>query len=159
MDDIETKDNRMGSPVKSGKLNFFDISTDNLRKEFSLQELSNKIESLVPPDSGFKEVSSWEEFESIRGMLRFLADYKERTESEYFISPQAEQIYNLVKLQGEAQQKALGITVGLYKNNAKAKAWWRKLSSTVHPDRCKHSGATSATEELNRLYKEMTGNG
>ena len=149
----------MGSSVQSGKLNFFDIPTDSLKEEFSLKELSNKIKSLVLPDSGFMEVSSWEEFESIRGMLRFLADYKERTESEYFISPQAELIYNLVKLQGEAQQKALGITVDLYKTKAKAKTWWRKLSSIVHPDKCKHSGATSATEELNRLYEEMMKNG
>lgn len=159
MSDFETKDKTMSSPAQPGISNFFDIPTDTLKKEFSLQELSEKINSLVLPDSGFKEISSWEEFESIRGMLRFLANYKERTESEYFISAQAELIYNLVNLQGEAQQKALGITVDLYKSNAKAKTWRRKLSSIVHPDKCKHSGATSATEELNRLHEEMIKHG
>lgn len=159
MESFETKGKDMGDSSQSGKLNLFDISTDALREEISLQELSNRIKSLVLSDSGFKGLASWDEFESIRGMLRFLAEHKERTESEYFISPQAELIYSLVMLQGEAQQKALGITVDLYKSNAKAKTWWRKLSSIVHPDRCKHSGATSAAEELNRLYEEMIRNG
>ena len=159
MDDLEPKENTMSSSVQSGISNFLDTPTDILKKELSLQELSEKIKSLVLPDSGFKEIYSWEEFESIRGMLRFFADYKKRAESEYFISPQAKLIYNLVNLQGEAQQKALGITVDLYKSNAKAKAWRRKLSSIVHPDKCKHSDATSATEELNRLYEEMIKNG
>ncbi|MDP9664383.1 UNVERIFIED_ORG: hypothetical protein J2W16_002103 [Pseudomonas cremoricolorata] len=159
MSDIITKGNTMDGSAKPGVSNFFDVPTDTLRKEFSLQEISEKINSIVLPDSGFKEISSWEEFDSIRGMLRFLANYKERTESEYFISPEAELIYNLVNLQGEAQQKALGITVDLYKSNTKAKTWRRKLSSIVHPDKCKHSGATSATEELNRLYEEMIKHG
>lgn len=159
MEDLDIKDNAMGSSIQSGKLNFFDIPTDTLKREFSLPELSNKIKSLVLPESGFNGVSSWDEFESIRGMLRFLAEYKERTESVYFISPQAELIYSLVNLQGEAQQKALGITVDLYKTNSKAKTWWRNLTRIVHPDKCKHSGAEFAAAELNRLYEEMMKNG
>ncbi|HDR9163783.1 TPA: hypothetical protein QDB28_004189 [Burkholderia vietnamiensis] len=140
-------------------LSFFDGPLEYLSDKYSLEEFSKKIESTIPPESGFKGLSSWEEFESIRGMLRFLAVYNERAASEYFISPQTELIYNLVKLQGEAQQKALGITVALYKSNAKAKTWWRKLSSVIHPDRCKHRDATQAAGELNRLYEEMMKNG
>lgn len=140
-------------------LSFFDRPLEYLSDKYSLEELSKKIESKIPPESGFKGLSSWEEFESIREMLRFLAVYNERAASEYFISPQAELIYNLVKLQGEAQQKALGITLALYKSNAKAKTWWRKLSSAIHPDRCKHRDATQAAGELNRLYEEMMKNG
>lgn len=141
------------------QLILFDSSLEILKKQFSLEELSKKVESVVPSECGFKGLSSWEEFESIRGMLQFLAVYKERADRDYFISPQTELLYNLVKLQGEAQQKALGITVSLYKSNVKAKTWWRKLSSVVHPDRCKHQSATPATEELNRLYEDLMKNG
>ena len=141
------------------ELKFFDDPQEILAEKFSLKEISDKVKSAVPTDCGFKGISSWDEFESIRTMLRFLATYKERVDEDYFISPQTEVLYKLVELQGEAQQNALGITIGLYKSKAKAKTWWRKLSSVVHPDRCNHRSATRATEELNRLYEEMLKNG
>lgn len=138
---------------------FLDSPVEQLKKQFPIAEISKKVVAALPPECGFKGLASWEEFESIRGMLRFLAAYQERANRDYFISHQTELIYSLVKLQGEAQQSALGVTSTLYRSNAKAKAWWRKLSLIVHPDRCKHRGATSATEQLNLLYEEMMKHG
>lgn len=152
-------DGNMSKSALPEGLKFFDDSLETLKEKFSLDEISDKIASVVPVDCGFKGISSWDEFESIRKMLLFLAIYKERTDEDYFISPQTELLYKLVELEGVAQQNALRITVSLYKSKTQAKIWWRKLSLVVHPDRCNHRSATRATEELNRLYEEMLKNG
>ena len=140
-------------------LEFFGDSLETLKKKFRLKEISKKIASLMPDDCEFKELLSWKDFESKRKIFLFLAIYKERMNEDYFISSRTEALYKLTQLQGEEQQKALGVEVGFYKSKAKANAWFRPLSMLVHPDRSKHRSAQRAFAKLKEIHEEMLKNG
>jgi hypothetical protein len=141
------------------ELEFFGESLETLKKRFPLKEISEKIASAMPAEFEFEGLLSWEDFESKRKMLLFLAIYKKRMDEDYFLSPRTEALYKLAELQGEEQQKALGVELSLYKSKAKANAWFRKLSLLVHPDRSNHRSAERAFAELNRIHEEMLKNG
>jgi hypothetical protein len=79
------------------------------------------------------------------------------TESDYFVSPTAEIVYSIVKLDGEQRLKALGINRSHYKDAAKAKKWRNDLAAKVHPDKCAHPQAATAMDEITALYKNMVG--
>jgi PhoPQ-activated pathogenicity-related protein len=79
------------------------------------------------------------------------------TESDYFVSPTAEIIYSIVKLDGEDRLKALGINRSHYKDPAKAKQWRNEMAAKVHPDKCTHPQAAIAIDEVTALYKNMVG--
>ena len=77
------------------------------------------------------------------------------SESSYFVSPEAEIIYNITKLDGEARLKALGVNRSHYKDAKKAKDWRNNLAMKVHPDYCTHSHAARAMDEITSLYENM----
>ncbi len=77
--------------------------------------------------------------------------------SSYFVSETARLIYALVELDGENQQRALGLTPTHYRDAAKAKEWYRGIAKIVHPDHSHHSKAEDAMGELDRIYRRMVG--
>ena len=79
----------------------------------------------------------------------------QNTESDYFVSPTAEIVYSIIKLDGEQRLKALGINRSHYKDNDKAKKWRNDLAAKVHPDKCAHPQAATAMDEITALYKNM----
>jgi hypothetical protein len=79
----------------------------------------------------------------------------QNTDSDYFVSPTAEIVYNIVKLDGEQRLKALGINRSHYKDGDKAKKWRNDLAAKVHPDKCAHPQAATAMDEITALYKNM----
>ncbi len=81
----------------------------------------------------------------------------QNTDSDYFISPQAEIVFSIVKLDGEQRLKALGINKSHYKNPDKAKKWRNDLAIKVHPDKCAHPHAAKAMDEITALYDNMVG--
>jgi hypothetical protein len=81
----------------------------------------------------------------------------QNTESDYFVSPTAEIVYSIVKLDGEQRLKALGVNGSHFKDATKAKKWRNDLAAKVHPDKCIHPQATIAMDEITALYKNMVG--
>ena len=81
----------------------------------------------------------------------------QNTESDYFVSPTAEIVYSIIKLDGEQRLKALGVNGSHFKDVAKAKKWRNDLAAKVHPDKCVHPQATIAMDEITALYKNMVG--
>lgn len=79
------------------------------------------------------------------------------TDSDYFVSPTAEIVYSIVKLDGEQRLKALGVNGSHFKDASKAKKWRNDLAAKVHPDKCAHPQATTAMDEITALYKNMVG--
>jgi hypothetical protein len=79
----------------------------------------------------------------------------QNTESDYFVSPTAEIVYSIVKLDGEQRLKALGVNRSHYKDGDKAKKWRNDLAARVHPDKCTHPQAATAMDEVTALYKNM----
>jgi hypothetical protein len=79
------------------------------------------------------------------------------TDSDYFVSPQAEIVFSIIKLDGEQRLKALGINKSHYKNSDKAKKWRNELATKVHPDKCTHPHAARAMDEITALYENMVG--
>ncbi|UYM14470.1 hypothetical protein [Endozoicomonas euniceicola] len=60
---------------------------------------------------------------------------------DYFVSKEAEIIFYLSVLTGEAQQEMLNIAPSFYKDKKKAKAWRDKVIKKIHPDKSKHPDA------------------
>jgi len=145
----------MSSATDTDAMGILDMPLDEVKTKYSLEELSSKLQPLLPDSVAFEGVKEWAEFDRLRDIFRFFASLNQK----YFVSEQAEAIYALTELDGAQQQKALGIVSAHYKSKAKAKEWWRKYSSLLYPDRCQHVNATKATAELNRLYEEMGKNG
>ena len=81
----------------------------------------------------------------------------QNTESDYFVSPDAEIVYSIIKLDGEQRLKALGINRTHYKNPDKAKKWRNDLAMKIHPDKCAHPHAGKAMDEITALYDNMVG--
>ena len=81
----------------------------------------------------------------------------QNTESDYFVSPDAEIVYSIIKLDGEQRLKALGINRTHYKNSDKAKKWRNDLAMKIHPDKCAHPHAGKAMDEITALYDNMVG--
>jgi hypothetical protein len=77
------------------------------------------------------------------------------TDSDYFISPEAEIIYSIIKLDGESRLKALGVNRTHYRDAKKAKEWRNNLAMKVHPDKCFHPLADQAIDEITAIYKNM----
>jgi hypothetical protein len=77
------------------------------------------------------------------------------TDSDYFISPEAEIIYSIIKLDGESRLKALGVNRTHYRDAKKAKEWRNNLARKVHPDKCFHPLAGQAIDEITAIYKNM----
>lgn len=75
----------------------------------------------------------------------------------YFVSETARFIYALVELDGENQQRALGLTPAHYRNRDTAQTWYRGVAMMVHPDHCHHPKAKEAMGELDRIYRRMVG--
>jgi hypothetical protein len=81
----------------------------------------------------------------------------QNTESDYFVSPDAEIVYSIIKLDGEQRLKALGINKSHFKDSDKAKKWRNDLAMKVHPDKCAHPHAAKAMDEITALYDNMVG--
>jgi cell division protein FtsB len=79
----------------------------------------------------------------------------QNTESDYFVSPDAEIVYSIIKLDGEQRLKALGINKSHFKDSDKAKKWRNDLAMKVHPDKCAHPHAAEAMEEITALFENM----
>ncbi|MCW7556227.1 hypothetical protein NX722_27080 [Endozoicomonas gorgoniicola] len=77
---------------------------------------------------------------------------------DYFVSKEAEMIFYLSVLTGEAQQDMLNIVPSFYKDKKKAKAWRDEIIKKIHPDKSNHPDAKKATEVLNLLYERMLKN-
>jgi|GEM_PF-2851631 len=75
----------------------------------------------------------------------------------YFISEAARYIYALVVLDGENQQRELGLMPSHYRDAKLAKSWRDSIARKVHPDICHHSQAHQASDALDRLYRRMLG--
>lgn len=97
------------------------------------------------------------ELEAENAALKQQLATAQTTESDYFVSPTAEIIYSIVKLDGEDRLKALGINRSHYKDPAKAKQWRNELAAKIHPDKCTHPQAAIAIDEVTALYKNMVG--
>ncbi|MEO0452793.1 MAG: hypothetical protein AAFY98_01490 [Verrucomicrobiota bacterium] len=78
-------------------------------------------------------------------------------QSGYFASEESRIIYALLHLDGEARARELEITEDLFSDKDKARAWKKKLSNLIHPDRSKHHLAEEAQQKLNVLYERITG--
>jgi cell division protein FtsB len=81
----------------------------------------------------------------------------QNTDSDYFVSPEAEIVYSIINLDGEQRLKALGVNKTHYKNSDKAKKWRNDLAKKVHPDKCAHPHAGKAMDEITALYENMVG--
>jgi hypothetical protein len=81
----------------------------------------------------------------------------QNTESDYFVSPDAEIVYSIIKLDGEQRLKALGINKSHYKDSDKAKKWRNDIAKKIHPDKCAHPHAAKAMDEIVALYDNMVG--
>jgi cell division protein FtsB len=79
------------------------------------------------------------------------------TDSDYFVSPTAEIVYSIVKLDGEQRLKALGVNGSHFRDADKAKKWRNDIAAKVHPDKCAHPQAATAMDEITALYKNMVG--
>ena len=76
---------------------------------------------------------------------------------DYFVSHQARLIYALVELEGEGRQRALGLTPAHYRSPEMARQWRNDVAKLIHPDVCHHPKAHAAADELENVYREMTG--
>ena len=81
----------------------------------------------------------------------------QNTDSDYFVSPEAEIVYSVIKLDGEQRLKALGINRSHYKDADKAKKWRNTIVKKIHPDKCAHPHAGKAMDEIVALYDNMVG--
>ncbi len=81
----------------------------------------------------------------------------QNTDSDYFVSPTAEIVYSIVKLDGEQRLKALGVNGSHYKDADKAKKWRNDLAAKVHPDKCAHPDADRAMNKVTAIYQNMVG--
>jgi hypothetical protein len=81
----------------------------------------------------------------------------QNTDSDYFVSPEAEIVYSVIKLDGEQRLKALGINRSHYKDADKAKKWRNTIVKKIHPDKCAHPYAGKAMDEIVALYDNMVG--
>ena len=79
------------------------------------------------------------------------------SDSDYFVSPTAEIVYSIVKLDGEQRLKALGVNGSHFRDTDKAKKWRNDIAAKVHPDKCAHPQAATAMDEITALYKNMVG--
>jgi hypothetical protein len=79
----------------------------------------------------------------------------QNTDSDYFVSPAAEIVYSIVKLDGEQRLKALGVNGSHYKDADKAKKWRNDLAAKVHPDKCAHPDADKAMNKVTAIYQNM----
>jgi cell division protein FtsB len=79
----------------------------------------------------------------------------QNTDSDYFVSPQAEIVYSIIKLDGEQRLKALGINKSHFKDANKAKKWRNDIAKKVHPDKCAHPQAAQAMDEITAIFENM----
>lgn len=75
---------------------------------------------------------------------------------DYFVSEAARWIYALVELDGDNQQRALGLTPTHYRDADRARSWHRQVAKVIHPDISHHPKAHEATDQLDRIYRRMT---
>ena len=110
------------------------------------------------PQPNIKELQTQiAKLEAENASLKQLLIAAQNTDSDYFVSPTAEIVYSIVKLDGEQRLKALGINRTHYKNSDKAKKWRNDLAMKIHPDKCAHPHAGKAMDEITALYDNMVG--
>lgn len=76
---------------------------------------------------------------------------------KYFQSEGQRVVYSLLELNGQARQKALGVTVKHYGDMAIAQEWRDNLAKIIDPNNCCDPDAVVAMTELDEMYSEMIG--
>lgn len=77
--------------------------------------------------------------------------------NEFFISQEEEYIFYLTQLDGEVRQQKLKALPPLYANKKAATLWRNKIIQIIHPDKSRHPFVNKASQQLELMYKEMTG--
>jgi cell division protein FtsB len=136
-------------------------------KAASWQALADKLNGVTPPTKakklGIAELKSTikvlqqqvEKLEAKNAAINQRLIVAQKNNSKYFISPEAEIVYNIVELDGEQRLKALGVNRTHYRDAKKAKEWRNNLAMKIHPDKCTHSFAARAMDEITAIYENM----
>jgi hypothetical protein len=122
-------------------------------KAKSWADLAEKIK----PDPTAQLQSEIERLKAENAELKQQLAAAQSSESDYFVSPTAETIYQVIKLDGEQRLKALGINKSHYKDADKAKKWRNDIAMKVHPDKCAHPHAAEAMDEITAIFENMVG--
>lgn len=123
------------------KANSWAALAEKLNPQPSIKELQAEIDRLKVENAALKQQLAT----------------AQNTDSDYFVSPEAEIVYSIINLDGEQRLKALGVNKTHYKNSDKAKKWRNDLAKKVHPDKCAHPQAGKAMDEITALYENMVG--
>ena len=75
--------------------------------------------------------------------------------SIYFVSKEHKYVFALCYLDKAIRMELLGINEELYEDKEKAKEWYHRIATIVHPDICKLPNCEKAVAKLNELYAGM----
>ncbi len=127
-------------------------------KARSWAALADKLNNPKPAKPTIKVLQAQiAELKAENAALKQLLATAQNTDSDYFVSPTAEIVYSIVKLDGEQRLKALGVNGSHYKDADKAKKWRNDLAAKVHPDKCAHPDADKAMNKVTAIYQNMVG--
>ena len=137
-------------------------SVTELKACGSFSEVRQEIQSSIGKQFQLK-ARSW------RDLLKAIKDLHRVLENEdqqeviipngsltYFKCKADKIIFALLELEGEPRLKMLSANKSHYRDLEKARKWRNELAKIIHPDKCKHPKATLATNELNKLFNNMT---
>jgi hypothetical protein len=74
---------------------------------------------------------------------------------DFFLSKEAEYIFYLTQLEGEARRKKLNANRKLYRDKIAAKKWRDQIYKFIHEDRCCHALSKEACQQLDEMYEGM----
>jgi cell division protein FtsB len=127
-------------------------------KATSWAGLVEKLNTVTSQEPSIRELQAQiAKLEAENASLKQQLVAAQNTDSDYFVSPDAEIVYSIIKLDGDQRLKALGINRSHYKNSDKAKKWRNDLAMKIHPDKCAHPHAGKAMDEITALYDNMVG--
>ncbi|MCS3665624.1 hypothetical protein GGP65_003268 [Salinibacter ruber] len=150
------------------------IYTDDIKSLGSFKELKKCLEDAIPANLSLHSVRGWDDLEALKEDLRDLIQRvsedpggqsehaKEKDFSsggnEFFISEPARLIFFLTELDRDEKLKKLNYKKIMNYRKEEAKKWRDSIAKKIHPDKCNHPKSDEATEELNKIYRDIKSN-
>lgn len=138
----------------------------------SFKELKQCLRDAIPENLALYDVRGWDDLRALRKDLNSLAqkmnnksknvngstgEKSDSTEDDqFFVSQAAKLVFFLTELDGKSRLEKIGYEKKMSYDKEEAKNWRNKIIKKIHPDYCNHPRAKEATEELDKMYKEIT---
>jgi len=132
-------------------MNWKDLKKTSDLNDYDLNDLKKRILLDIEELLDSQKEDKFELLTSVK-IIQQLFD-----KNNFFISEEDEYIFYLTQLDGEVRQEKLKAVPPLYANKKAATMWRNKIVNIIHTDKSKHQFADKASQQLELMYKEMTG--